>query len=66
MLLGEGGPCGLKQMSGEIWPVRRLAEIVPALGVPAEAVGWISSKQAEMDRWFRARRLDDTGQARDQ
>lgn len=45
MLLGKGRRRVLMQMSGEIWPVRQLAEIAPALGVPAEPVGWISSKQ---------------------
>jgi hypothetical protein len=52
MVLGKARPRILLRMSGEIWPGRSLAEIAPALGVRAQTVGWISSKQ--LRREYRA------------
>jgi hypothetical protein len=52
LLLGKGRRRVLIRMSGEIWPVRDLAEIAPALGVRAEAVARISNKQ--LRRRYRA------------
>lgn len=52
MLLGKGSRRVLMRMSGEIWSLRRLADIAPALGVRAERVGWISPKQ--LRRRYRA------------
>lgn len=52
MLLGQGRRRVLLRMSGEIWSLRRLAEIAPALGVRVEAVARMSSK--ELRRRYRA------------